>query len=89
MKSDGLNSPLSPVLYGDIVLSKNTQYKVGRVKGGFVKLNFKVALQEGKKNYLYSVKQVLSKGGFMKSAPGPEVVMFAGEYKQISNPSLF
>ena len=29
MQSDWLNSALSPVVYGDIALSINTQYKMG------------------------------------------------------------
>ena len=41
---------------------------VSRVKGGFVKLKFKVALLK-ENNDLPLPKEVLSKGGFMKLAP--------------------
>ena len=34
MQSDGLNSPLSPSVYGDIVLSINTQYNTKKKRFG-------------------------------------------------------
>ena len=40
---------------------------VRKLKGGFVKLNFKVAFPE-EKNDLHVLKVVLSKGGFVKPA---------------------
>ena len=40
MQSDGLNSALSPVVYGDIVLSINYNYKYRPVAHCIVKQNY-------------------------------------------------